>query len=62
MNKKVYNQPATRVVKTQFVSMLAQSGGGNSVNGVSGNASLHYGGGGNGAALSRDGGWDEDDE
>lgn len=60
MNKKVYNQPATRVVKTQFVSMLALSG--NSVNGVSGNASLNYGGGGNGAALSRDGGWDEDDE
>ncbi len=59
MNKKVYNQPATRVVKTQFVRMLATS---NEVNGVQSNANLNYGGGSNGAALSRDGGWDEDDE
>ena len=61
MNKKVYNQPATHVAKTQLVHMLAS--GSNTVNHVTSNgANLEYGGGGNGAALSRDGGWDEDDE
>ena len=59
MNKKSYMEPATRVVKVQMVSMIASSAG---VNTVSGNTNLQYGGGSNGAALSRDGGWDEDDE
>ncbi len=60
MNKRAYHQPATRLMKTQLaVRMLATS---NEVNGVQSNANLNYGGGSNGAALSRDGGWDEDDE
>ena len=60
MNKKSYIEPATRVMKVQTISMIAISRGG--VSTVGGNAGLNYGGGGNGAALSRDGGWDEDDE
>ena len=58
MNKKSYMEPATRVMKVQMVKMIA----GSDVTGVSGNTNLRYGGGSSGAALSRDGGWDEDDE
>ena len=57
MNKKSYMEPAIRVMKVQMVKMIADS-----VNTVGGNAGLRYGGGDNGAALSRDGGWDEEDE
>ncbi|MBO4812517.1 MAG: hypothetical protein J5552_13300 [Prevotella sp.] len=52
-------EPATRVVKVQTMSMIASTTG---VSTVGGNAGLNYGGGGSYAALSRDGGWDEDDE
>ena len=53
MNKKVYQEPTTKVVKIQHQSMICQS-----VNRVGGNADLDYGGGGgNGEARSR-GIWD----
>jgi len=53
MNKKVYQEPTTKVVKLQHKSHILTA----SVNRVGGNADLDYGGGGNGEARSR-GIWD----
>lgn len=58
MNKKRYQEPAMQVVsiKTSY-QLLAGS-----AKNVAGNANLNYGGGGSGAAYSRDGGdWDDED-
>ena len=59
MNKKVYQQPTMNVVKLQHKSHILNA----SVNRVSGNADLDYGGaGGNHEATSRGGVWDDWDE
>ena len=52
MNKKVYQQPTTKVVGIKTARIICTS-----VNNVSSNANLDYGGGGNGGARSR-GIWD----
>ena len=57
MNKKAYQQPMMNVVNLQHISYILSG----SVNRVSGNAGLNYGGGGSGEAKSRQHSvWDND--
>ena len=56
--KKNYMKPTLNVVFVQAAKMICAS----EVTGVSGNASFTYGGGGSGAAMSREGDWDDDEE
>lgn len=58
--KKNYQEPVLRVAKLQYRCSLLD-GSPASVNSVSGNADLHYGGGGNGIARGRDYGFDDED-
>ena len=59
MNKKTYQQPSMTEVKIMQEALL-QDG---SVQNVTGNASLKYGGGGHGPARSgsHDGSWDDEE-
>lgn len=59
MNKKPYQQPSMTEVKIMQEALL-QDG---SVQNVTGNASLKYGGGGHGPARSgsHDGSWDDEE-
>ena len=56
--KKDYMKPTTSVVFMQATSMICTSG---EVTNTESNADLNYGGGGSGAAMSREGNWDDED-
>lgn len=55
MNKKQYQKPAMRVRKLEYMQMLCAG----SLNKISSNAGLRYGGGGKGPARSRS--YDDED-
>lgn len=57
--KKNYMKPTLYVVIMQTNRIICGSG---TVSGVGGNASLHYGGGSTTDAMSREAGWDEEEE
>ena len=57
MTKKTYQAPAIECIDIMLSGMLADS-----LHNVGGNAGFNYGGGGNGAAHSRQGGDWEDEE
>ncbi|MBO4811613.1 MAG: hypothetical protein J5552_08625 [Prevotella sp.] len=57
--KKNYMKPTLNVVIMQTNKIIC---GSNTVSGVGGNASFNYGGGGNGAAMSREADWDDEEE
>lgn len=57
MNKKVYQEPRTIIVYVQTQQIIAST-----IMEAKTNAGITYGGGGSGAALSRGGDWDDDDE
>jgi len=59
MERKDYRKPETFVVLTATANLICDS-----VKNVSTSdkVNIKYGGGGNGAAMSRQGGWNDDDE
>lgn len=57
MNKKVYQEPRTIIVNVQTQQIIAST-----TTGATTNVGITYGGGNDGAALSRGGDWDDDDE
>ncbi len=58
--KKNYSTPTTIVVYLRAAGMFCVSD--SNVSGVAGNAGLNYGGGSTTEAMSREGGWDEEEE
>jgi hypothetical protein len=60
MNKKAYMKPEMWAHTMKMVNTICAGSG--PVQNVGGNADLIYGGGGSGAARSRKGVWDDDDE
>ncbi len=58
--KKNYSTPTTIVVYLRATGMFCLSEG--TVTGVGGAAGLHYGGGSTTDAMSREAGWDEEEE
>ena len=59
MERKNYRKPETVVVLTTPANLICTT---NTVTNVEGPTGIKYGGGGNGAAMSRQGGWNDDDE
>ena len=62
MEKKEYMKPAMRVVRTLQTNIICASPAmRRTTTNLTGNDAIQYGGGGSGAARSRDLGWDDEE-